>query len=46
MELVVLKWVFGLGLVVECASAHQADVLEDCQLARDQAPLKRIAPLE
>jgi len=36
----------ALGLVVEWASSHPAELLEDWQLACDQAPLKKIAPLE
>jgi hypothetical protein len=35
-----------LGLVVEWALAHRQELLEDWHLARDQQPLKRIAPLE
>jgi hypothetical protein len=36
----------ALGLVVEWASAHRQELVEDWQLARQQQPLKRIAPLE
>jgi hypothetical protein len=35
-----------LGLVVEWASAHRQELMEDWALARAQQPLKRIAPLE
>jgi hypothetical protein len=35
-----------LGLVVEWASRHQANLLEDWELARNQKPLNPIAPLE
>jgi uncharacterized protein DUF4160 len=35
-----------LGLVVEWASAHQMELMEDWDLARQQQPLNRIAPLE
>ena len=35
-----------LGLVVEWASAHRQELMEDWDLARQQQPLKRIAPLE
>lgn len=35
-----------LGLVVEWASGHRTELMEDWRLARDQAPLKKIAPLE
>ena len=35
----------ALGLVTEWASSHQAELLEDWALARDQAPLKPIEPL-
>ncbi|HEX9670390.1 MAG TPA: DUF4160 domain-containing protein [Thermoanaerobaculia bacterium] len=35
-----------LGLVVEWAAAHKAELLEDWQLARDEQPLMKIAPLE
>jgi hypothetical protein len=34
-----------LGLVVEWASSHQAELLEDWELARAKSPLKRIEPL-
>jgi len=36
----------ALGLVVEWAAAHRQDLIEDWHLARQQQPLKRIAPLE
>lgn len=35
-----------LGLVMEWAASHQAELLEDWELARLQAPLKKITPLE
>ena len=35
----------ALGLVMEWASSHQAELLEDWALARGQAPLKPIEPL-
>lgn len=35
-----------LGLVVEWASAHRQELMEDWALARAQQPLNRIAPLE
>jgi hypothetical protein len=34
------------GLVMEWALLHQNELIEDWQLARQDAPLKRIAPLE
>jgi hypothetical protein len=34
------------GMVMEWASLHRAELLEDWELARQQAPLQRIAPLE
>ena len=34
-----------LGLVIEWASAHRSELLEDWRLARAQAPLKPIEPL-
>ncbi len=34
------------GMVMEWASLHQAELLENWELARQQAPLKKIAPLE
>ena len=34
------------GMVMEWASLHQAELLEDWELARQQVPLRRIAPLE
>jgi hypothetical protein len=36
----------ALGLVMEWAAAHRRELLEDWELARQQQPLKRIAPLE
>lgn len=36
----------ALGLVMEWAVAHQAELREDWDLARRHAPLKSIAPLE
>jgi len=35
-----------MGLVVEWALQHHDELLEDWRLARESAPLKRIAPLE
>ncbi len=35
----------ALGLVMEWASSHQAELLEDWNLARGQSPLKPIEPL-
>jgi len=35
-----------LGLVVEWAALHKAELLADWELARKQEPLVRIAPLE
>lgn len=35
-----------LGLVSEWAALHRAELVEDWRLARDQAPLKAIPPLE
>jgi len=34
------------GMVVEWASLHQAELLENWDLARQQSPLNKIAPLE
>ena len=34
-----------LGLVVEWASAHQIELMDDWELARAMSPLKRIEPL-
>jgi hypothetical protein len=34
-----------LGLVMEWASSHQNELMEDWRLARSQAPLKPIEPL-
>jgi hypothetical protein len=36
----------ALGLVMEWASLHRAELLRDWDLARELAPLERIAPLE
>ena len=36
----------ALGLVVEWASQHQSELLRNWELARDNQPLKKIAPLE
>ncbi len=36
----------ALGLVMEWAAVHQAELRADWELARRQAPLQRIAPLE
>lgn len=36
----------AMGLVTEWAARHQAELREDWNLARQQAPLKKIAPLE
>lgn len=36
----------ALGLVMEWAAAHQDDLAEDWALARQDLPLKKIAPLE
>lgn len=35
-----------LGLVMEWAAAHQAELMEDWALAQQRAELKSIAPLE
>ena len=35
-----------MGLVMEWASIHQDELMADWELARQQAELKRIAPLE
>ena len=35
-----------MGLVVEWALQHRDELMEDWRLARESAPLKRIAPLE
>jgi hypothetical protein len=35
-----------LGLVIEWASLHQAELMDDWQLARTMQPLKSIQPLE
>jgi hypothetical protein len=34
------------GMVMEWASLHRTELLQDWELARQQAPLQRIAPLE
>jgi len=36
----------ALGLVIEWATQHQDDLMEDWELARQDAELKAIAPLE
>lgn len=36
----------ALGLLIEWAAAHRAELMEDWELARAHAELKRIAPLE
>ena len=36
----------AVGLVMEWASAHRQELMEDWNLARQQQPLNRIAPLE
>jgi hypothetical protein len=36
----------ALGLVMEWAAVHQAELRADWELARQQAPLRKIAPLE
>jgi hypothetical protein len=36
----------ALGLVMEWAVVHQAELSADWELARRQAPLQKIAPLE
>ncbi|MDI9333922.1 MAG: DUF4160 domain-containing protein [Cytophagales bacterium] len=36
----------ALGLVMERASQHKIELMADWHLARQQAELKRIAPLE
>ena len=36
----------ALGMVIEWAAIHQAELLENWALARQQAPLKKIMPLE
>jgi hypothetical protein len=35
-----------LGLVIEWAAQHQAELMQDWQLARQNAPLEPIEPLE
>ena len=35
-----------LGLVIEWASQHQAELMHDWELARQNAPLETIQPLE
>lgn len=35
-----------LGLVIEWASQHQSELMDDWQLARSMQPLKAIQPLE
>jgi hypothetical protein len=36
----------ALGLVMEWAALHRQELLDDWNLAREQRPLNRIAPLE
>jgi len=36
----------AFGLVIEWATLHQAELLENWELARQQAPLIKIEPLE
>lgn len=36
----------ALGLVMEWAATHREELMADWNLARQQQPLKRIAPLE
>jgi hypothetical protein len=36
----------ALGLVMEWAGLHQNELMQDWELARQQAELKKIAPLE
>ena len=36
----------ALGLIMEWAATHRQELLEDWNLARQQQPLNRIAPLE
>jgi len=36
----------AMGLVIEWASRHQAELMEDWKLARAQAELRKIEPLE
>jgi hypothetical protein len=36
----------GKGLVIDWAQEHQAELMADWELARQQAPLNRIDPLE
>jgi len=48
-SLVVLQGVLSprvLGMVMEWAALHRAELLEDWQRARAQEPLEPIAPLE
>ena len=48
-DLVVLKGSLpprALGLVMEWATRHRGELMEDWTLARSKAPLKPIAPLE
>jgi hypothetical protein len=35
-----------LGMVIEWATIHQNDLLENWQLARQHAPLQKVKPLE
>ena len=36
----------ALGLVMEWATQHRDDLMDDWRLAREQAPLRAISPLE
>lgn len=36
----------ALGMVMEWATAHRTELMADWELARQQAPLRKIAPLE
>ncbi len=36
----------ALGLVIEWAALHRSELLENWELARQQAPLKSVPPLE
>ncbi len=35
-----------LGLVIEWGAIHQSELMSDWELAREQAPLQKIMPLE
>ena len=48
-DLVVIKGALpprALGLVMECATRHREELMEDWNLARTNSPLKPISPLE